>query len=173
MRSWPAVLLSIGAAGALRLYNSGVCPFAQRAWIALIEARAPFDHAIIDLANKPAEFLALSPTPHSAKVPLLELDDGSVVVESVDVARRIATDFGGRRLLPIHAERRVDAFVALWTGRAEPAYYAVLTAQSEAQVRLERAARARRACHPPRASAQVQSATEGLLDALGAVESAL
>ena len=132
---WAAVLLSLGAAGALRLFNSGVCPFAQRAWIALLETRAPFDHVIIDLANKPAEFLALSPTPHAAKVPLLELDDGTVVVESVDVARRIATDFGDRRLLPTGTERHVDAFVELWTGWVEHTYYAVLTAQSEAQAR--------------------------------------
>ena len=91
-----------------------------------------FEHKIIDLSAKPAEFLDISPT---GKVPLLELDDGSVVVESIDVARKIATDFAPEKLRPTGEERTVDEFISLWTTEVEPNYYSVLTAESETQSR--------------------------------------
>ena len=69
-------------------------------------------------------------------VPLLQLDDGSVVTESVVVARRVATEFAGAGLLPAGEVLTVDSFIKLWTGRCEPAYYSVLTAGSEPQARF-------------------------------------
>ncbi len=93
----------------------------------------PFQHEIIDLSRKPAEFLDLygrSGRAGSAKVPLLELD-GEVIVESIDIARRVARLPGGESLLPPDGASRVDAFVRLWTGRVEGAYYDVLSAPSE------------------------------------------
>ena len=120
------------------LYVSPTCPFAQRAWIALLEAKVPFQHEIIDLKRKPAEFLELSPT---GLVPLLQLEDGSVVTESVPVARRIATalDKSGR-LMPGEAASRIDSFCQHWTAKVEPAYYDILRAGSEPQVHVATAA---------------------------------
>ena len=69
-------------------------------------------------------------------VPLLQLDDGSVVTESVPVSRRIAMTFGDRTLLPPADTSVVDSFVDLWTRRVEPAYYDVLRASTESQARF-------------------------------------
>ena len=98
----------------------------------------PFQHEIIDLKRKPAEFLELSPT---GLVPLLQLEDGSVVTESVPVARRIATalDKSGR-LMPGEAASRIDSFCQHWTAKVEPAYYDILRAGSEPQVHVATAA---------------------------------
>ena len=75
----------------VRLWNSGVCPFAQRVWIALLELETPFTHQIIDLADKPSEFLRLSELASGSKdkstVPLLETGTGEVVSESLDIVR--------------------------------------------------------------------------------------
>lgn len=74
-------------------------------------------------------------------VPLLQLDDGSLVTESVPISRRIATQFDEQaQLLPAADAPTVDAFVKLWTGRVEPAYYDVLRADSESQARFKSAA---------------------------------
>ena len=116
----------------------------------MLETRANFEHVLIDLKRKPAEFLELSPT---GLVPLLQLDDGSVVTESTHVARRIASDFVEHvDLLPAYEASSIDAFIAHWTGSVEPAYYKVLSAESEDAVRF---------------------ATVGLLDSLRAVEDRL
>ena len=110
----------------------------------------PFEHALIDLQDKPTRFLALAPT---GKVPLLELDDGSVVSESAVIARHIAMEYTEQaELLPAYGQSLVDAFVDLWTKRVEPAYYSVLSADCEGDAKL---------------------ATVGLLDALRAVEDQL
>lgn len=89
----------------------------------------PFKHELIDLKAKPAEFLALSPT---GKVPLLHLDDGSIVTESIGVARHVAANHKeSADLLPDYAAPLVESFVELWTKRVEPSYYGVLSADSE------------------------------------------
>ena len=94
----------------------------------------PFEHKIIDLKQKPADFLRLSPT---GLVPLLELDDGTVVSESVVVARHIAVTFDQHaQLLPPSDQPLVDDFVKFWSSRVEPAYYEILKASSEAQVQI-------------------------------------
>jgi len=109
-----------------------------------------FEHQLIELKNKPSEFLDLSPT---GKVPLLQLDDGSCVSESINVARHIAKVFKDHAdLLPAYGIPLVDAFLDLWTQRVEPAYYKVLGAESEGQV---------------------QFALVGLMEAMQAVENIL
>jgi glutathione S-transferase len=102
-----------------------------------LEADVVFSHEIIDLERKPAEFLRLSPT---GKVPLLVLDDGECVSESVVVARRIATEFAPEELLPTSEVQIIDAFVELWTQEVEPAYYSILTANTEPEARRSTAA---------------------------------
>jgi glutathione S-transferase len=62
----------------LTLVSHALCPFVQRAAIALDEKGVPFDRIDVDLSNKPAWFLAISPL---GKVPLLQVGD-AVIFES-------------------------------------------------------------------------------------------
>ena len=66
-------------------------------------------------------------------MPLLELDDGTLVTESTPIVRRIFTE--AQMLAPSDAPA-VDAFVSAWTSEVEPAYYDVLRAGSEPQARF-------------------------------------
>jgi glutathione S-transferase len=60
---------------ALTLVSHGLCPYVQRAAIALIEKGAIFERITIDLEDKPNWFKALSPL---GKVPLLQVRRGGV-----------------------------------------------------------------------------------------------
>jgi glutathione S-transferase len=62
----------------LTLVSHDLCPYVQRAVIALTEKGVPFERIYIDLAHKPDWFLAISPL---GKVPLLRVDD-AVIFES-------------------------------------------------------------------------------------------
>ena len=57
----------------LTLISHHLCPYVQRAAIALAEKGVPFERIYIDLANKPDWFLAISPL---GKVPLLKIEYG-------------------------------------------------------------------------------------------------
>lgn len=65
----------------LELVSHALCPYVQRAAIALAEKRVPFRRTTIDLAEKPAWFVALSPL---GKVPLLRAG-GEVLFESAAI----------------------------------------------------------------------------------------
>lgn len=70
----------------LRLISHHLCPYAQRAAIALAEKRVAYTRINIDLADKPDWFLALSPL---GKVPVLEVDgrpifESGVILEYLD-----------------------------------------------------------------------------------------
>ena len=70
----------------LVLISHVLCPYVQRAVIALTEKNIPFEKKLIDLANKPDWFLELSPT---GKVPVLLTGDdvifeSSVIVEYIE-----------------------------------------------------------------------------------------
>ena len=54
----------------LTLISHDLCPYVQRAVIALTEKEVAFDRIYVDLANKPDWFLAISPL---GKVPLLRV----------------------------------------------------------------------------------------------------
>jgi glutathione S-transferase len=62
----------------LTLVSHELCPFVQRAAIALAEKGVAFERVTVDLANKPDWFLAISPL---GKVPLLKVND-AVIFES-------------------------------------------------------------------------------------------
>jgi glutathione S-transferase len=71
------------------LVSHPLCPYVQRAAIVLAEKRVAFCRRDIDLADKPAWFLALSPL---GKVPLLRSERGvlfesPVIVEYLDASR--------------------------------------------------------------------------------------
>jgi glutathione S-transferase len=60
------------------LISHVLCPYVQRAVIALTEKRVPFERIDVDLANKPQWFTAISPL---GKTPVLKVD-GSTIFES-------------------------------------------------------------------------------------------
>ena len=68
----PCPGLRAAAMTRLTLISHHLCPFVQRAAIALAEKGVEFERIDVDLANKPDWFLAISPL---GKVPLLKVSD--------------------------------------------------------------------------------------------------
>jgi glutathione S-transferase len=64
------------------LYSFRRCPYAIRARMALVYARINFEIREIELKNKPEEMLVISP---KGTVPVLQLADGTVLEESLDI----------------------------------------------------------------------------------------
>ena len=96
-------------AAALKLISHKLCPYVQRAVIALTEKGVPFERIDIDLANKPDWFLKISPL---GKVPVLVVtgDDGKEVAlfESNVICEYIEETQGGARLHPQDALARAQ-----------------------------------------------------------------
>lgn len=59
----------------LTLVSHHLCPYVQRAVISLTEKSVAFERVYVDLANKPAWFLAISPL---GKTPVLKIDDQAI-----------------------------------------------------------------------------------------------
>jgi glutathione S-transferase len=125
------------------LWNSGTCPYAQRAWIALLEKQVDFEHRLVDLQNKPADFVskyaaAIGTTDVSsvrAKVPLLEYGDETLVVESEDVIKFIGQTMGTNDdMYPSSANdtrrARIESFIKAFE-RTIQGYYKFMTATNE------------------------------------------
>lgn len=93
----------------LTLVSHLLCPYVQRAAIALREKDVPFERVVIDLANKPAWFVKISPL---GKVPLLRVpranDDESVLFESNVICEYIEETQLGPRLHPEDPLRRAE-----------------------------------------------------------------
>ena len=73
----------------LTLVSFDLCPYVQRAAIALAEKGVPFERRTVDLANRPDWFKAISPL---GKVPLLQVGDevlfeSAVIVEYLEETR--------------------------------------------------------------------------------------
>lgn len=85
----------------LTLVSHHLCPYVQRAAIALLEKGVPFEKILIDLADKPAWFLSLSPL---GKVPLLIVRQPdrpqAVLFESSVICEYIEETRAGPRLHP-------------------------------------------------------------------------
>jgi glutathione S-transferase len=64
----------------LALVSHHLCPYVQRAAISLVEKAVPFARIDIDLANKPAWFLALSPL---GKTPVLRVGERAIFESAV------------------------------------------------------------------------------------------
>ncbi|MCA6107240.1 glutathione S-transferase family protein [Bradyrhizobium cenepequi] len=87
-------------AAALKLISHKLCPYVQRAVIALTEKGVAFERIDIDLANKPDWFLKLSPL---GKVPVLTVatDKGEVALfESNVICEYIEETQAGAKLHP-------------------------------------------------------------------------
>jgi glutathione S-transferase len=65
---------------ALKLISHKLCPYVQRAVIALTEKGVPFERLDIDLANKPDWFLKISPL---GKTPVLVVGDKAIFESAV------------------------------------------------------------------------------------------
>lgn len=64
----------------LKLISHKLCPYVQRAVIALTEKGTPFERIDIDLSNKPAWFLGISPL---GKTPVLQVGDIAIFESAV------------------------------------------------------------------------------------------
>jgi glutathione S-transferase len=64
----------------LKLVSFDICPYVERSRIVLLEKGLPHDIAFIDLADKPAWFLDVSPM---GRVPVLLVDDRPVIESMV------------------------------------------------------------------------------------------
>ena len=64
----------------LKLISHKLCPYVQRAVIALTEKGVPFERIDIDLANKPDWFVAISPL---GKTPVLQVGDTAIFESAV------------------------------------------------------------------------------------------
>jgi glutathione S-transferase len=64
----------------LRLISHKLCPYVQRAVIALTEKGVPFERVDVDLANKPDWFLAISPL---GRTPVLQVGDTAIFESAV------------------------------------------------------------------------------------------
>ena len=92
----------------LKLISHKLCPYVQRAVIALKEKGVPFERIDIDLANKPDWFLKLSPL---GKVPVLVVttDEGEVALfESNVICEYIEETQGGAKLHPADPLKRAE-----------------------------------------------------------------
>ncbi|EJJ31005.1 glutathione S-transferase family protein [Rhizobium sp. CF142] len=91
----------------LTLISHHLCPYVQRAAIALLEKGVPFERINIDLADKPDWFLKISPL---GKVPLLRIqeDDGreEVLFESSVICEYLEETQAGAALHPTDALTR-------------------------------------------------------------------
>ena len=93
---------------ALKLISHKLCPYVQRAVIALTEKGVPFERIDIDLANKPDWFLKISPL---GKVPVLlvETAEGEAALfESNVICEYIEDTQGGAKLHPRDALKRAQ-----------------------------------------------------------------
>src|SRR5207237_8146465 len=99
-RGLPAFAWEVVMAPKLTLISHKLCPYVQRAVIALTEKGVPFERIDIDLANKPDWFLKISPL---GKVPVFVVahDGGEVALfESNVICEYIEHTFPEAKLHP-------------------------------------------------------------------------
>ena len=111
----------------IEFITAEVCPFAQRTHLTLMEKGLAYDHAEVDLKNKPAWFEAVSPY---SKVPVLK-HDGAVVYESAIINEYIEERFPEPALMPSDPVSRATAriWIDYCNTRFIGAFYGALSAQ--------------------------------------------
>lgn len=82
---------------ALRLVSHHLCPYVQRAVVALSEKGVAHERTYVDLAAKPGWFTAISPL---GKVPLLLVDEATALFESAVICEFLEETAPGVRLHP-------------------------------------------------------------------------
>lgn len=115
----------------MKLYTARVCPFAQRARLALREKGQPYETIEISLAPMPEWYKEKSP---NQKVPLLELPDGRLIWESAVIAEYAEEACNGPALMPEDPVQR--AYIRLWLAKAGdgliPRFYNLLKGNEDA-----------------------------------------
>jgi glutathione S-transferase len=132
-------------ASALTLVSHPLCPYVQRAAISLAEKAVPFERVYVDLADKPAWFLDLSPL---GKTPVLKVDDRAVF-ESAMILEYLE-ETGPHPLHPADPLRRAEHrawiefgsavlndIAGLYSAKDEAAFAAKAAALAAKFVRLE------------------------------------
>lgn len=102
----------------IELFTAQFCPFAMRVRLALSEKGVQANEIEIDLRNKPAWFLEISP---QGKVPLLR-HAGKLIWESSVICEYLDEVFPMRRLLPENPYERAEA--RMWIKFADARLYA-------------------------------------------------
>lgn len=72
----------------LTLFVHTLCPYAERVFLAMLEAEKPFQLVHIDLSKKPAWYRSINP---ASLVPAV-LHKGTVITESLDILEWLAAD---------------------------------------------------------------------------------
>ncbi|CAO3634581.1 unnamed protein product [Mucor hiemalis] len=93
----------------ITLYNATICPFAQRAVIALKETGVDYETVDIDLLNKPEWYKDVNP---ETKVPALSVE-GQNIAESLVIIEYINDRFPEANLLPKEAIKRANVRFAI------------------------------------------------------------
>ena len=86
------------------LFAHTLCPYAERAWLALLEKGVPFRLVHIDLSAKPGWYRRIN---SRGLVPAVQ-HNGTVHVESADICRWLDYAFPGPPLVPQEAQRQRD-----------------------------------------------------------------
>jgi glutathione S-transferase len=87
----------------LTLISHPLCPYVQRAVIALIEKSVPYERVDVDLANKPMWFKAMSPL---GKTPVLKVGERAIFESAVIV--EYLEDTQGQPLHPVDPLSRAE-----------------------------------------------------------------
>lgn len=120
----------------LTLISFALCPFVQRAVIALKEKNVPFDVVYIDLQNKPQWFLEISPL---GKVPVLKVErpgqSDAIVFESAVILEYLEETAPGPKLHPADPLERAQHRAWIEYGSAVLGdLYRVSTAKTAAEL---------------------------------------
>lgn len=132
--------------GRLTLVSHNLCPYVQRAAIALAELGMEFERLYVDLGAPPDWFREISPL---GRVPLLLVDGETVLFESAVIAEYV-NELGGGGLLAADALARAQQrawiefasavladIAALYNAGDEPGYLAVVERLDGRWQRLE------------------------------------
>ncbi|MDD9194637.1 glutathione S-transferase [Aliivibrio sp. S3MY1] len=86
------------------LYSLRQCPYAMRSRLGILHAQQTVVLRDIDMKNKPEEMLSISP---KGTVPVLQLSDGKVIDESLDVMIWALTQSDPNNLLYSHDKQKL------------------------------------------------------------------
>ena len=115
-----------------KFYNAWFCPFAQRAWIALLEKGVEFEYVEIDPYNKTPEWLAVNPR---GLVPAIVHEGRSVYESAVCIEYVDEAWHTGKHLLPSDPYQR--ARTRIWsdhvTSKIQSPFYRLLMKREEGE----------------------------------------
>ncbi len=81
----------------MELWHAWVCPYCMRVRIALAEKQLPYREREIDLADKPKELFGVNP---AGGVPVLVVDGGAAIPESIVILQYLEDRFPAHPILP-------------------------------------------------------------------------